>query len=247
VSEMDGSFARRVALITGGGGDVGRALALRLAADGAAVVVADIDEGKVEAVAGELKAQGGRALALPIDVARSEDADRVVRMTLRTFGRLDFLVNCAKHRHQAPVSDLSERDWSAMLAVQLTGTFLSCRAAVDPIVTSGGRVVNTMSVDGFRGRLHGAHFAAVNAGVVALTKVLACELAPTATANAVAIGTLASEGRSSPSMASQASASLLGRMGEPRDVVEAVMFFLNPSAEWITGQVLHVNGGEFMP
>jgi 3-oxoacyl-[acyl-carrier protein] reductase len=244
MSESNSWLAERVALLVGAGNGVGQELAARLAEGGAAVVVADSNDAETQRIVAGLGAKGGRARADPLDRNSPDDVDRLVQTTLRDFGHLDFLVNCANHHHSAPIGELSEADWNAMLAAQLTGAFLACRAAFDSILASRGRVVNVTSEDAFRGRRQGAHSAAAQAGLVALTKVLASELAPTATANAVSVGTLAISPEES---LLKTSAPLLSKAGEPGDVAEAVLFFLSPAASWITGQVLHVNGGEFMP
>jgi 3-oxoacyl-[acyl-carrier protein] reductase len=151
--------------------------------------------------------------------------------------------------------ELSEKDWNSLLAVHLTGTFLCCRAAVDPLLASGGRIVNLSSSYGFKGRPNGAHYSAAKAGVVALTKVLALELAPRANANAIAPGPIDTPrwrtGLSDADYAAKKAARVaeipLGRMGAPEDIAATALFLLGPASTWITGQVLHVNGGEFLP
>ncbi len=248
-------FRERAAAVTGGGSGIGRAIALQLAEAGASVVVADIAAAPAEEVAAEARRHGVEALAAPVDVSRAEDAERLARTALERFGRLDFLVNCAGNASTAPVLELSETDWRSLIAVHLTGTFLCCRAATDAIAAAGGGVVNMASLYAFRGRPNGAHYSAAKAGVVGFTRVLATELAPRATVNAIAPGPIdtprwragLSEAELAAKRARRVADVPMGRLGTPEDVANAALFLLGPHARWITGQVLHVNGGEFFP
>jgi 3-oxoacyl-[acyl-carrier protein] reductase len=147
-------------------------------------------------------------------------------------------------------------EWDEVMDVQLTGTFLCCQAAIDPLVETGGRIVNMGSIYGYLGRELGSSYAASKAAVVALTKVLASELAPRVTVNAIAPGTIETERRYPPDMpeaerdadrAKRASVVPLARVGSPSDVAWSTMFLLGPGASWITGQVMHPNGGFAMP
>lgn len=248
-------FRERAAAVTGGGSGIGRAIALQLAEAGASVVVADIAAAPAEEVAAEARRHGVEALAAPVDVSRAEDAERLARTALERFGRLDFLVNCAGNASTAPVLELSETDWRSLIAVHLTGTFLCCRAAADAIAAAGGGVVNMASLYAFKGRPNGAHYSAAKAGVVGFTRVLATELAPRATVNAIAPGPIdtprwragLSEAELAAKRARRVADVPMGRLGTPEDVANAALFLLGPHARWITGQVLHVNGGEFFP
>jgi 3-oxoacyl-[acyl-carrier protein] reductase len=252
---VDESFAGKVAIVTGGGSGIGRGISLKLAQAGTSVLVADISTDRARSVAAEVEERSAQGIALEVDVSRPDDAERMVRTALERLGRLDFLVNCAGNSHVGPVVELSEEDWNSLLAVHLTGTFLCCRAAVDPLLTSGGRVVNISSSYGFKGRANGAHYSAAKAGVVALTKVLALELAPRANANAIAPGPIdtprwragLSEADYGAKKAARVAEIPLGRMGAPEDIADTALFLLGPASSWITGQVLHVNGGEFLP
>ncbi len=248
-------FRERAAAVTGGGSGIGRAIALQLAEAGASVVVADIAAAPAEEVAAEARRHGVEALAAAVDVARAEDAERLARTALERFGRLDFLVNCAANASTAPVLELSETDWRSLIAVHLTGTFLCCRAAAAAIAAAGGGVVNMASLYAFKGRPNGAHYSAAKAGVVGFTRVLATELAPRATVNAIAPGPIdtprwragLSEAELAAKRARRVADVPMGRLGTPEDVANAALFLLGPHARWITGQVLHVNGGEFFP
>lgn len=251
---MDQWFRGKVAVITGGGSGIGRSTALKLAEAGTHVVVADISPTSAESVAAEVQARGTESLSVGVDVSQEADARRMVEATLGRFGRLDFLVNCAGNSHSAPVMEMSEADWNSILAVHLTGTFLCCRAAIDALLAAGGRIVNMSSCYGFKPRANGAHYSAAKAGIVGLTKVLASELAPRVTVNAVAPGPIDTPRWRAGLTAAELEAKRarriaevpMGRLGEPEDVADAILFLLGPGARWITGQVLHVNGGEFL-
>jgi 3-oxoacyl-[acyl-carrier protein] reductase len=232
--ERSVSFQGKVALVTGGASGIGRGIVARLEREGASAAVADIASG--------------------IDVANEEQVDRAVKTTVERFGRLDFLVNCAGNAAFAPVAELSLADWQSVLDVHLTGTFLCCRAAIDHLVATKGRIVSVSSNYGFKGRPGAANYSAAKAGIVALTKVLAHELAPDVNVNAVAPGPTDTprwrHGLEGPALEARKAARIkdvpLGRLGEPDDIAGAVAFLLGPDAAWITGSVLHVNGGEFM-
>ena len=252
---MDDWFSGKVAAITGAGSGIGRAVARRLAGLGTAVVVADVDEGRAREAVQELEAAGGRGMAVPTDVSRATDAARMVQAALSRFGRLDFLVNCAGNAHVGPVATMPLEAWQSVIDVHLKGTFLCCRAAIDPIVEAGGRIVNISSNYGFKGRVQGAHYSAAKAGIVSLTKVLAAELAPRVNVNAVAPGPIdtprwragLSDSEYAAKVARRVRDIPLGRLGQPEDIADAILFLLGPGSRWITGQVLHVNGGEFTP
>jgi NAD(P)-dependent dehydrogenase (short-subunit alcohol dehydrogenase family) len=245
------SFAGKVALVTGGGSGIGRAICTRLAKEGAAIAALDINGTDATTVARAVE-----GLALQADVASEQDVNRAFDQTLERFGRLDFLVNCAGNAAFAPVAELSLADWQAVIDVHLTGAFLCARAAIDHLVPAKGRIVSVSSNYGFKGRPGASSYSAAKAGIVGLTKVLAHELAPDVTVNAVAPGptdtprwrrSMEDGGVSFEAKRTQRVKDIpLGRLGEPDDIAGAVAFLLGPDANWITGSVLHVNGGEFM-
>jgi 3-oxoacyl-[acyl-carrier protein] reductase len=178
----------------------------------------------------------------------------MVDTALERLGRLDFLLNCAGNSHVGPVVEMSYAAWRSVLDVHLTGTFLCCRAAIDPLLASRGRIVSISSTYAYKGRPNGAHYSAAKAGIVGLTKVLAGELAPHVNVNALAPGPIdTSRWRGNLAEADYQARKArriedipLGRMGEPEDVAEAALFLLSPASSWITGSVLHVTGGELM-
>ena len=241
----------RSAIVTGGASGIGRGIALKLAAAGVSVLVADIAEERAAEVATQA---GGRSASLRVDVSRPEDAERMVGAALDTFGHLDYLVNCAGNAHVGPVVDMPFEAWRSLLEVHLTGMFLCCRAAIDPLVASHGRIVSISSTYAYKGRPNGAHYSAAKAGIVAVTKVLAGELAPHVNVNAIAPGPIDTpRWRAGLADAEYAARKVrriqdipLARMGEPDDIADAALFLLGPGSRWITGSVLHVNGGELM-
>ncbi|HLG70943.1 MAG TPA: SDR family NAD(P)-dependent oxidoreductase [Chloroflexota bacterium] len=243
------SFEGKVAAITGGGSGIGRGIALKLASQGAKVAVVDVSSDAAGRVAQET---GGEAL--PTDVSNEEQVNAMVGRVVERFGRLDFLVNCAGNAAFAPVAELSLADWQSVIDVHLTGMFLCCRAALEHLVGAKGRIVSAASNYAYKGRPGGSNYSAVKAGIVGLTKVLAHELAPDVNVNAVAPGPIDTprwrrgfEGEALQARIAERTKDVpLGRIGQPDDVAGAVAFLLGPEANWITGSVLHVNGGEFM-
>jgi 3-oxoacyl-[acyl-carrier protein] reductase len=242
-----------VALVTGGGRGIGRAIALRLARDGIAVAVNY--RGNAEAAAetvGRIEAGGGRAVALPADVAASGEAAKLVADTVARLGRLDILVNNAGITRDNLAMRLSEDDWDAVLATNLKGAFLCAKAALRPLLKAreAGRIISISSVVGRAGNAGQANYAAAKAGLLGLTKSLAREVASRGiTVNAVAPGFIATDMTAAlPAAAQEAAlqAIPLGRLGDPEDVAEAVAFLASPAARYITGQVLSVDGGMVM-
>jgi 3-oxoacyl-[acyl-carrier protein] reductase len=253
---LDPWFTSRAAIVTGGGSGIGRAIALALAKAGSAVVVADISGAAAADAATEATKAGGRAIAVTTDVSSEDDVKGMVASAVERFGRLDLVVNCAGNLPAGkPVVDLSEAEWRSLLDVHLTGTFLCCREAMERIAANGGSIVNLSSSYAFKGRPNGADYSAAKAGIFGLTRVIASELAPRATANALAPGPIDTPrwraGLSDEELAAKRARRVkdvpLGRLGAPEDVADAALFLLGPRARWITGQVIHVNGGEFFP
>jgi len=242
---MAADLSDRVALVTGGGRGIGRAICQTLARAGACVAAADIAlEGATETV-GQLPTQG---LALRLDVSSADSAQAGVDQVMERFGRLDILVNNAGITRDGLLIRMSEADWDLVLTINLKGVFNCSKAAVRPMMKARwGRIISISSVVGVNGNPGQANYAASKAGVIGLTKTLAREFASRhITANAVAPGfietdmtaKLSEEARHA--MLSQVP---LGRPGTPQDVADAVLFLASEQASYITGQVLHVNGG----
>jgi NAD(P)-dependent dehydrogenase (short-subunit alcohol dehydrogenase family) len=175
---MMGELNGRVALVTGSSRGIGAAVARRLAGAGAAVAV-NSHASPDAAVAAEIVAQGGQALAVPADVADREAVDRLIARVLKAWGRLDIVVCAAGLNRDQPFLQMTPGDWQRVLDVNLNGTFHVCQAAAPALLDSGrGAIVTFAAQTAFRGRPHGANYCAAKAGVVALTKCIAQELAP---------------------------------------------------------------------
>jgi len=243
--ELDGA----VAIVTGSARNIGRAIALQLAASGATVVVnARTSREAAEATGGEIEARGGKALVHLADVTSPEQVEGLVRATVERFGRLDVLVNNAALRKNAPITEISYEDWRAITASILDAAFLCCRGAVPHLARSGrGAIVNIGGVAGHSGVGGRLHVVAAKAGIAGLTKGLAAELAPeSVTVNCVAPGYIGTERDHVPPHF-QERAVPLGRPGLPDEIAAMVRFLAGPEARYVTGQVIHVNGGWYMP
>jgi 3-oxoacyl-[acyl-carrier protein] reductase len=245
------ALAGRVALVTGAGRNIGRAIALALAEAGASVVVNGRSNAQaVEAVVREIEARGGGGLAAMADVADEAAVSRMVAAAADRFGRIDVVVNNAAGRPEQPFDAISLNDWRGVLATVLDGAFLVAKAALPHLRKGGaGAIVNIGGVSGHIGTKHRAHVVTAKAGLVGLTKALAHDLAADGiTVNCVVPGlidTARDPGRQLPHHHS-VSRTLTGRLGTPDDIAAAVCFLAGPQARYITGQTLHVNGGMYL-
>ena len=245
----------KVALVTGAGRGIGRAVALVLSGRGARVVLADKDVDKVEEVAGECEKAGGTAEALPVDLRSSESVAAMVEGALRRFGGIDIAANVAGIFPSVRLVDTSDDLWADVLTTNLTGTFYCCRALI-PVMSAGGRgsIINIASGAAYSPYPGLGAYAASKGGVVAFSRVLATELAPDIRVNVVAPGptdTGTHESTGSDPTVREAVVHLanqipLGRWGRPEDIAEVVAFLASDRAAWVTGQVYHVNGGRWM-
>ncbi len=241
----------KVALITGGGGDVAIAIAAKFIENGAKVVLTDLNEPLLHTSA--QKINGGEALQTVIgNVCLLEDQQRAVDLAVSRYGRLDIMVPCAGVIRHLPIDEMSAEDWKWVVDINLTGVFLSCKAAV-PVMKrqQAGRIVMISSVGGRTGRAKvGVNYAASKAGVNGLTMCLAKELGPcNITVNSICPGPLA--GRMTASMPPEnvqalISTACIGRLGQPADVAHAAVFLASDEAGWVTGEILDVNGGVFI-
>ncbi len=243
------SLAGKVAVVTGGARGIGKAIATRLAAGGAAAVIADVSEQAAEATAKEFEAAGWTAMAHPTNVTDPAQAAALVEAVLGRFGRIDILVNNAGITRDGLILRMKDEDWTQVLAVNLTGAFNCSRAALRPLLKQkqGGRIINISSVVGSMGNVGQANYVASKAGLVGLTKALAREVASRGiTVNAVAPGFIETEMTANlPDAVRQAMRAQipLERFGSPDDVAAVVEFLASEGAGYITGQVIHVNGG----
>jgi len=240
-------LAGRVALVTGAGSGIGEATARRFAAEGAVVVVNDVDAERARAVAGAIQKTGGAAHALAADVTRRDEVERVVAGIVAEQGRLDVLINNAGINRDAMSHKMTEEQWDQVLTVNLKGTFL-CAQAVLPRMRerAWGRVVNTSSI-GSLGNIGQANYAASKAGVIGLTKTLALEYAKYGvTVNCIAPGAVMTPmlaGVPDPIREKITAQIPVGRIAEPAEIAAVHAFLASDEAAYITGQVLFVDGG----
>jgi NAD(P)-dependent dehydrogenase (short-subunit alcohol dehydrogenase family) len=253
---LDGAAA----VVTGAAQGLGLAIAWRLAEAGVRVVLADRQEDKAAEAAAALIAEGLTASSACVDVTQAESVNDLLQRSAALHGRLDIVVNSAGvGQHLAPIADLDEAEWARTLAVNLTGTFLVCRAAARIMsAQQSGAIVNLASINGENPAPMAAAYNASKAGVISLTKTLAIELAPDGVrVNAVSPGPVPTEfneavmaqraemqGITSAEMVERIRAAIpLGRWGEPGDIAGGVVFLCSRDAAWITGEVLRISGG----
>lgn len=242
---------RKVAIITGGGQGIGRAIALDLAEAGVDVVIADINLETAEAAAAEAAAAGSAPMACELNVADAESVEALVEKVIEKYGRIDYLINNAGITRDALMMRMGDDAWRSVIDVNLTGTYLCSKAVIRVMMKQrDGRIVNISSVVGAMGNMGQTNYAASKAGVVGFTKSLAREVAARGiTVNAVAPGFIQTAMTDAlPDKAREELVNLIpnGRLGTPEDVAAAVRFLVSEDASYITGQVLHVNGGMYM-
>jgi len=241
----------RVALVTGGGQGIGRAIALSLAEAGAKVGVSDIQEERAQIVAKEISQMNQEAIALKTNVAEGSEVQRSVKEIHQTWGRIDILINNAGVTRDNLLLRMKEEDWDLVLAVNLKGTFLCTKEALSFMSKQRyGRIVNIASIVGVSGNAGQGNYSASKAAVIGFTKTTAREYAARGiTANAVAPGFI--DTLMTQVLAEEAKQKLLqqiplGRLGTPDEIARVVRFLVSEDASYITGQVIHVNGGMWM-
>ncbi len=240
-------FQNKIALITGGASGIGRGLAIHFAQEGAKVAINDLTADKLQDVVRETG-------ALPVsgDVSQSKDVNRIVQTTIDAFGRLDILVNNAGISHIAPAVELKEADWDRMIAVHQKGTFLCSQLAARIMIEQRyGKIVSLSSKFGFSPAMNRVHYCAAKAAIAGMTRAFALELSSYGiNVNAVAPGTIETP-MTRPKYTSEewqlkSSQIPIGRSGQPKDVTDLILFLASDDSSFITGQIVHINGGDFM-
>lgn len=246
-----GELEGRVALITGAVRRIGRAIALALAGDGAAVVInTRSSKDEAAAVAAEIEDRGGRALVQIADVTDEVAVQRMVETTLARFSRLDILINNAADRQQTPLTEISLAEWRRITGIIVDGAFLCARACLPPMVAAGGgTVINIGGVSAHTGAHNRAHVITAKAALVGLTKAIAVEFADRGiTANCVVPGKIGGQrSRTSGESPPMGARPIVGREGMPEDVAAVVRQLCLPASRYITGQTIHVSGGMYLP
>lgn len=244
-------FKDKVTVVTGASQGIGETIARDFAAEGAVVVLVDIQKEKLEAVAASIKAAGGRASVREANVAAFAQAEAAAASVVQEFGKIDHLINNAGITRDNLLLRMREEEWDAVVAVNLKGIFNFTKAVLRSMLSArSGRIVSLSSVAGAMGNPGQTNYAATKAGVVGFTKSLAREVGSRGvTVNAVAPGYISTPMTLGlPETVKQSFLALipLQRFGEPADVAKAVRFLCSDDAAYITGQVIHVNGGLYM-
>ncbi len=241
----------KVALVTGASSGIGRASAIALTMQGAKVAIAARRMEKLQALAAEIKSRGKEALPLQMDVTKKADIDAAVAQTVKTFGRLDILLNNAGTLSYAPFLDITEEQWDKVIDTNLKGYFLVAQAAAKEMMKNKwGRIINIASIASGGvgiGFAQIAHYCASKGGVVGLTEALSAELAPMGIlVNAIGPGGIATEMSNDADPASQQLFQTrvpLKRIGKPEEIAAAVIFLASEEASYTTGTTLYVDGG----
>jgi len=242
-------FQDRVALVTGGASGIGAAVSRRLAEEGARVAIGDLDGAKAEATAAALRGLGPGAIAIPADVSRPDEAAAMAERAAAEWGRLDILVHSAGVGVERSFLDTTPEDWRRIIDIDLSGTFYACQAAARAMLPRGyGRIVALASTAGVRGGTGRAAYGAAKGGVIALTKVMAVELAPHGiTVNALAPGAIETDlvkrMHSAETRVVYRAGIPLDRYGTPEETAAAALFLASDEARYVTGEVLAVDGG----
>ncbi len=240
-------LGNKVAIVTGAGRGIGRAIAIAFAKEGAKVVVNSLHADHAESVAKEIKKSGGVAIAAAGDVSSSKDVTAVFNAAIKKFKKIDILVNNAGVVHTEPLLEITEKEWNETLAVDLKGTFL-CSQAAAKVMKKGGRIINISSIAGVVGFPQLAPYCASKGGVIELTRELALELAPDINVNSIGPGVIETDMTKDLLADKKARDGLLasiplGRAGKPEDIAKAAVFLASDDSSYMTGQTIFIDGG----
>ena len=247
---MESELSGKVAIVTGAGRNIGRAIALALADAGAAVtVVVRSNRAEADAVVKEIEAEGGKALAQLADIADGKAVQAAAEATLRHFGRIDCLINNAAIRREKNIGEMDYGDWREVMGVTLDGAFHCVKACLPSLKKNGGTIVNIGGMSAHLGSKDRAHVMAAKLGLVGFSRGLAHDLAGEGiTVNCVvpgAIDTARAKGAQTPAH-HLTHGTITGERGKPEDVAAMVRFLCGPGARHLTGQTLHVNNGAYL-
>ena len=250
-------FKGKIALVTGAARGVGKVIATRFAQEGATVVINDVDLQEANGLAQRVARKGFQAIAVRVDVSKSDEVEAMCDNVINHYGKIDILVNnAAVFAEPLPIVELGEEEWDRVMNINLKGVFNCSKAVMRHMINQkSGKIINLASFVGKTGRVvyskfgtpTKAHYCASKAGVISLTKSLAFELAPyNINVNAVAPGSIAPEGTEEEKKDMITPLVPLGRMGTSEDVAAAVLFLASSEASFITGEIVDINGGTLM-
>jgi 3-oxoacyl-[acyl-carrier protein] reductase len=246
--EMEGKLKDQVAIVTGSGRGIGRAIAEALMAEGARIVISDINPETTETTTKELKGQGGDVLGVPCNVTDTASIEKLVEEVTKQWGRIDILVNNAGITRDNLCMRMSEDEWQAVIDTNLTSAFKMTKPIIKVMTKQRfGRIINIASTTGVHGNPGQVNYAAAKGGIIAFTKTVALEYASRGiTSNAVAPGfidTPMTQKLGEENIKKFVEKIPAGRMGTPSDIAQAVVYLASPGASYVTGQVIEVNGG----
>ena len=239
------------AIITGAGSGFGKQTALTFAREGADVLLADIDLEAAKETAKEVEGFGRLAVSTRTDVGDEEQVEDMAQSALKSFGRIDILINNAGIAQFEPIQDVSLELWDKLVRVNLTGTFLCSKAVIGHMIERGyGKIINLASIAAQTGRMVGVAYSASKSGILGITRTLALQVAEHGiNVNAIAPGPVMTPlfEIDSPQVLKRLTATIpFKRLGTPQDIANLILFLASDEAEWITGEVIAINGGAFM-